>query len=240
RRTALHRAVIAVLSVLLSPAAMATDRCTIQAELVTAEGAVEIRRENESVWQPARLPAAVCAGDTIRVLAFSRATLKLADDTLLRLDANSTLSLEQGDEEADTLVRLLRGLIHVISRDPRSLKFSTPYVNAGLEGTEFLIAADESRTAVTVLEGEVVMTNGAGQAYVQPGQQGVASAGTAPQAAPYSDAIELIRWTSRPSPLLPPPLPPPDQPSGDGTSDSGFFNRRAAARLVRGRLAEAV
>src|SRR5690606_36612515 len=120
------------------------------------------------------------------------AALKLPDDTVLRLDANTSLTFEEGDDEAGSLLDLIRGMIHVISRDPRSLKFSTPYVNAGLEGTEFLIAAGPADASVTVLEGEVIMTNAAGRATVKAGEQGIATEAEPPRASPIADALELI------------------------------------------------
>src|SRR5690606_38615068 len=118
------------------------------------------------------------------------------------------------------------------------LKFSTPYVNAGLEGTEFLIAAGPADASVTVLEGEVIMTNAAGRAAVKAGEQGIARAAEPPRTSPIADALELIRWASYYGSILDGPLPPADEPAA-ALADADFFNRRAVSRLGAGRLAEA-
>ena len=84
----------------------------------------------------------------------------------LRLDEHSTLTLREPQSGIGSLIELLRGVIHVISRDPRSLRFTTPYANAGLEGTEFDIRVDddEQQTEVAVLEGQVAVSTPAGAA----------------------------------------------------------------------------
>src|SRR5690606_23185809 len=153
-------------------------------------------RQADNAWAGATLNDAICTGDSLRVLAYSRATLKLPDDTVLRLDANTSVAFEAGDDDTGSLLDLIRGMIHVISRDPRSLKFSTPYANAGLEGTEFLIAAEDAQTSITVLEGEVALTNAAGRVAVKSGEQGIATVATPPRSTPFADALDLIRWTS--------------------------------------------
>ena len=48
----------------------------------------------------------------------------------------------------------IKGIAHFISRVPRSLKVNTPFVNAAIEGTEFVVAIGDQQTEVTVFEGE--------------------------------------------------------------------------------------
>ena len=63
----------------------------------------------------------------------SRAAVVLPNETLLRLDQNTTLTLTDVQTEAPSLLDLLKGILHIISRVPRSLKIDTPYVNAAIE-----------------------------------------------------------------------------------------------------------
>ncbi|HVY66417.1 MAG TPA: FecR domain-containing protein [Gammaproteobacteria bacterium] len=215
------------------PAAHAEAACSAwQAELTAVEGDVELRRAGERSWQPGVSGAALCRGDSISVKPSSRALLTLPDHTTLGLDANTTLTVGEPNEAEGSLIELLRGVIHVISRDPRSLKITTPYANAGLEGTEFDIRVNERepQTEVVVLEGQVAVTTPAGPLSVPSGQIAIARPGAAPTAEPLREPIELMRWTGHYPRIVDQPLPRPDAPPPPA-ADAGFFARRAAARL---------
>jgi ferric-dicitrate binding protein FerR (iron transport regulator) len=154
-----------VLFLIAAPAARAAAPCSDwHAELTTVEGAVDAKRAGESVWRNALSGTSLCYGDAISVKASSRATVTLPDHSTLRLDENTTITLAEPEQSGGSLIDLLRGVIHVISRDPRSLKFTTPYANAGLEGTEFDIRVSEreQQTEVVVLEGKVAMSAAGG------------------------------------------------------------------------------
>jgi hypothetical protein len=108
------------------------------------------------------------------------------------------LNLPEPPSGIGSLLELLRGILHVISRDPRSLTFKTPYANAGLEGTEFDIRvdADERLTEIIVLEGEVAVTTPNGNLEVASDYIAVARDGQAPTASPLAQPIERMRWAS--------------------------------------------
>ena len=135
------------------------------AHITAVEGRVEVRRRDNPNWVTLTTGSPVCTGDAVRSQSSSRATITLPDGGTLRLDENSTLGLPEPPSGLDSLVELLRGVIHVISRDPRFLQFTTPYANAGLEGTEFDIRVDENNrfTEIIVLEGEVAVSTPAGE-----------------------------------------------------------------------------
>src|SRR5690606_16673565 len=130
-----------------------------------------------------------CTGDSIRVKSYSRAALRLPDKTVLRLDQDTSLTFAEPEDDSGSWLNLLRGVIHVISRDPRALRFNTPYANAGLEGTEFVIAVTDDGTDVTVLEGEVSMSNESGAIGVPSGQRGSARPAQAPRAELIPDPL---------------------------------------------------
>ena len=207
------------------------------AELTVVEGAVDVKRAGESVWAKAASGASLCYGDAVSVKASGRATLTLPDHSTLRLDENTTITLVEPQQSGGSLIDLLRGVIHVISRDPRSLKFTTPYANAGLEGTEFDIRVNdrEPQTEVVVLEGKVAISTPVGDLGVPSGQIAVARAGQAPSAQPLREAIDLMRWTGYYPRILDRPLPPADQPAAP-TADADFFAQRASARLETARV----
>jgi hypothetical protein len=201
-------------------------------ELTAVEGSVEVKRSGQSVWRTATSGDSLCYDDAISVKASSRATLTLPDHTTLRLDANTALTLDEPLPSGGWLINLVRGVIHVISRDPRSLKFTTPYANAGLKGTEFDIRVSDSepRTEVVVLEGEVAMSTPNGDLGVPSGKIAVARAGEPPSAQPLREAIELMRWTAHYPRVIAQPLPGPDE-AAPPAADAEYFARQAAARL---------
>ncbi len=144
------------LFILLFSTASYSDCSDWIARVVSIQGNVEVRKPDaaNSAWQPARLQQTYCLGDTLRVKANSRAAVELHNDTVLRLNQNTTLVLS-GPKKDVSWLDLLKGSLHSISRVPRSLKIKTPFVNAGVEGTEFLVSVNTDNTLVGVIEGKV-------------------------------------------------------------------------------------
>ncbi|MDH3508892.1 MAG: FecR domain-containing protein, partial [Gammaproteobacteria bacterium] len=201
---------------------------------------MELDRGGLGRWVAAGAGDTLCVGDLVRVQAFARAALRLPDDTVLRLDQNTTMRWAAPERQDRSLLELLRGIIHVISRDPRSLSFATPFANAGLEGTEFVVEVTDAQTDVTVLEGVVVMDNAAGTAEVNAGERGTAQRGTATAVTPIAKPIEAVRWALYYAPVLAEQLPRPDQaPAARQERDPDFFVGRAAGRLLVGRVTQA-
>ena len=60
-------------------------------------------------WQPVRLNDTYSPGDTIRVQERSRAALALLDQSVLHLDANTTLTLRPVKEKRNGMIELLWG-----------------------------------------------------------------------------------------------------------------------------------
>ena len=212
------------------------------AEITTVEGRVEVLRAAEQTWTRLATGARVCSGDKVRSETSSRATITLIDGTTLRLDENTALALPDPPSGSGSLINLLRGVIHVISRDPRLLLFTTPYANAGLEGTEFDVHVDDDArlTEVLVLEGAVAVSTPNGELSVSSDHIAVAREGQAPIAMPYAEPIERMRWASYFPPLIDGPLPSADQePAASQRADAGFYAERAAARLATARIAAA-
>ena len=195
-----HLLAIAVIGALWPLRAAHAQRTCEQwsADITAVEGHVEVLRDEERDWVALSTGERVCSGDALRSESSSRATLTLPDGGTIRLDENSAMALPEPRSGFGSLIELLRGVIHIISRDPRELQFTTPYANAGLEGTEFDIRVDETNrwTEIVVLEGEVVVTTPAGQLNVASDHIAIAKDGEAPTASPYSTPIERMRWAS--------------------------------------------
>ncbi|MCU7840077.1 MAG: TonB-dependent receptor [Candidatus Thiodiazotropha sp. (ex Troendleina suluensis)] len=180
------------------------------AKLISLEGAVETKRANEETWHSAALKQGFCTGDTLRTGYDSRAAVRLTNETLLRLDGDSALTFTHVEKKTRSIIDLLLGAVHFISRTPKSLEVRTPYVNASIEGTEFVVQIKESATNVTVFEGLVVATNTAGSIELAANQTAHAANNQAPVRIAKAIPLEAVTWA-----LYYPPLP--EQPDAADT-----------------------
>jgi len=217
--------------------ALAAASCDEWFVVVSAvEGHAELQRSETSAWLPVENGDRLCANDTLRVDVAGNALLTMPDESLLRIGENAVLTLPEIEEQG-TLINLLRGIIHVISRDPRGLRFTTPYANAGLEGTEFDIRAnaEEGQTEITVLEGVVSVTTPRGQLSVPEGNIAVARPGAPPTVSKIDQPIDAMRWTAHYPRIIDSELPRADiEPTTEQRRDAEFFALRAAAKLEAG------
>lgn len=253
--------VLASATLHLSAAQADEARCADPiATLASLEGQVEASENNGGAWRPVRVDERLCPGDRLRVGANSRAAVILSNHTVMRLDALTTLNLT-GPKEPDNLwVELLRGVSHFLSRVPRRLTVSTPYVNAGVEGTEFLVTADEREATVTVYEGHVAASNPQGNLLLTSGQSATAAAGAAPTLRVLIRPRDGLQWALHYPPVITfsaadfSELPQVAQSLtrlhegdsadalaaiaslGEGIPDARFFNYRASLYLGVGRV----
>jgi tetratricopeptide (TPR) repeat protein len=226
-----------VASTLLAAPVAAQECEHFLAELTGVEGVVEINRAESGAWARAAQGDVVCIEDSVRVLAYARASLRLPDGTVLRLTEGTTLRGAEGLDGERTLWDVVRGLIHVISRDPRSLRFNTPFANAGLEGTEFVIDVSDTETRITVVEGVVTMSGAGGSVSVAAGERATARADGPTTVAVAPDLTEFLAWAVYYSPIWSLEAPEPDaQPPQDRANDPDFFAGRAARRLAAGSI----
>ena len=184
-----------VLLVLLSPLAAAAPTCgDWVARVVSVQGVVEARAVDDSRWQRVEQGQQYCANDMIHVHEDSRAALELANETIIRLDQNTTIVLSGETQEASWL-DLLKGAVHFITRVPNSLKIKTPYVNAAVEGTEFVIRVENGETVVSVIEGRVALENEQGGLLLTDGQSASARAGEAPVRRLDIKPSDAVQWS---------------------------------------------
>ncbi|MEW8028160.1 MAG: FecR domain-containing protein [Candidatus Thiodiazotropha sp.] len=215
------------ISILVFSQQLFSAECSHVAQLVSLEGSVEKKRNTQKAWQQALLDDQFCAGDALRTLHDSRVAVRLANDTLLRLDGDSALTFTQVENTTPSLLDLLRGAVHFISRTPKSLEVKTPYVNASIEGTEFVVRIQNEATEVTVLEGIVVAANEAGSIELSANQAARASADRQPVRIEVVKPFEAVAWA-----LYYPQLP--------GTpNEADTLAQEAIKAIVQNRLEEA-
>ncbi|OAI23093.1 FecR domain-containing protein [Methylomonas koyamae] len=180
---------------------------TASATLVSLQGSLYFDPDGHGRWHAAQLSQALCEGSRIRVEADSRATLLLPSGITLRLSGGSVLSLNKIGQQDPTLLDLVKGFVHFISRTPKQLQITTPVANAGPEGTEFALQADAASASLWVYEGGVRFFNAYGELRLRPGESGQTLLGQAPRAQIDIKPRDAVNWALYYPPLLNYPEP---------------------------------
>ncbi len=156
--------------------------------------------------QAAGLDDTICPGDRVRVGALGRAAVQLANEaeTPIRLDEGTTLIFPAPEPEKPFLLKLIEGVVHVLSRVPQALTIETPLVAAGVEGTEFVLGVTEARAELWVFEGRVRYSNPQGQLEVRSGEGALARPGQAPERRVVVKPREAVEWALYYPPLVDP------------------------------------
>src|SRR5512139_3691375 len=172
------------------------------AKVVSVQGTVQTLRTGEKQWRPVRLHDTFSPGDMIRILKLSRADIVLSNDTILRLDQNTTVTFSEPEKEKPFLVNLLNGAAYFFSRVRRSLKVFTPFVNAIVEGTEFYARVESDKAFISIFEGRVLVENQAGSTTLAKGQSAIAEANRAPVLQVVVRPRDAVQWTLYYPPVL--------------------------------------
>ncbi|MGH8650849.1 MAG: FecR domain-containing protein, partial [Gammaproteobacteria bacterium] len=187
------------------------------AKIVSIEGRVEASRIGDLRWVPARLKQTFCPGDRLRIESRSRAAVLLPNQTVLRLDERTALTFTQVKPGEPSLLDLLKGAIHFLSRTPAQLRINTPFAAAGVEGTEFVLRVAEGETRLWVFEGRVRFVNAKGSLLLASREAAAAQAGRAPQRRVVVRPREAVQWALYYPPLIDHRLT--SYPSGPGGPD---------------------
>ncbi|HWR92293.1 MAG TPA: FecR domain-containing protein, partial [Desulfobacterales bacterium] len=223
------------LAAFLSGAALAQPCEQWMGKMVSVQGTVEARKAGDVRLLPVNLNDIFCPGDSIRVGSKSRADLALSNQSVLRIDENTELTLEGLKEENAAGLNMLKGAAHFFSRTPRRLEVQTPYTIAGVRGTEFLIRIEDGRTLLTVYEGAVLVQNTAGSLTLQSGQSAVAEAGKPPVLRIVTRPRDAVQWAL----YYPPVIYTAPGAAAPPTTNAQHYAQRASQLLAVGRVEEA-
>ncbi|MDX1540110.1 MAG: TonB-dependent receptor, partial [Geminicoccaceae bacterium] len=247
-----------------SPLAAAEPCSPVIGELVSVEGRVELARSAAGSFEPARRGDALCLGDALRTGPLSRAAVALQNESVLRLDERSELVLRTSEPAERSLIDVVLGAIYFFSHRPRALQIDTPFVNAGAEGTEFLVRVAADEALIVVYDGRVVARNDRGELGLGSGDAAVATATSPPVPRTIVRPRDLVAWAIYYPPVLAPlaggeaPLPAPlteaaraadagDYPAAlaaldrvpEADRDARWFTYRAGILLGVGRVGAA-
>jgi tetratricopeptide (TPR) repeat protein len=163
-------------------------------KIVSVQGHVEARKSGTPHWLPVKLDDRYQPGDMIRLHENSRASVALPNQTILRLDQNTTVTFSALEKQQTWLVDLLRGSAYFFSRIPRTLRVATPFVNGSVEGTEFLLTVEADRAVLTVLEGRILAENKEGSLALTSGEAAVSMADQAPKLRTVVRPRDSVQW----------------------------------------------
>ncbi|MEY4718633.1 MAG: hypothetical protein RL563_1251 [Pseudomonadota bacterium] len=199
--------VFIILTLLYAPFALSMTRqpCDEQhgAKLVSLQGQLFYDPGQNGAWQEAGLNDLLCEGARLRVAQYSRASLTLPGGVTLRLDEGTVLSLNGIAASDATLLDLLKGFIHFISRTPKQLTITTPIANAGPEGTEFALGVDQQTASLSVTEGSVKFFNQYGNLHLSAGESAGAQSGSSPSMRIDLKPQDAVQWALYYPPLIP-------------------------------------
>ena len=164
-------------------------------------GDVFVKAASDEDFHPLGDAEHVLAGSMVRTGPVGDVTLNWVDGSRVRLGPETTMrvrkcSLNTNTKERTSLFDLDAGRIwvRVLSALSGKTKFEvrTPTATAGVRGTVFSVAVDETgHTSVAVYEGEVKVDTETGSASVAPGQQAMVEGTTARVA---SQAQSDVNW----------------------------------------------
>jgi tetratricopeptide (TPR) repeat protein len=173
-------------------------------QVVAAEGEVEARGAGEEAWRPLASGAPLCREDTVRTGKLSRAALALVNESVLRLDAETTLRLADVavEEQGRSILDLVFGAFQSFSRRPREVDVNTPHMVLAIRGTEFTARTAAEESLLAVQEGTVRASNPEGELVVASGQSAIARPGEAPQPYLLVTPRDAVQWALYYPPIL--------------------------------------
>jgi tetratricopeptide (TPR) repeat protein len=175
----------------VTPLATAND---IRIESI--EGRVEVNRGGNTQWLPVLPGHGLKPGDRVRTLERSSVSIRWSDQSRVRLPELSNVQIQASTATQRTSFSLITGLLYFFNRERlTNARYGTQNASAAIRGTEFVLQAEENRTTLTVIEGEVELSNEVEPALtLRTGEQGVAEPGQAPRKTPAIIVNNVIQW----------------------------------------------
>src|SRR5260221_8820194 len=130
--------------------------------LVEKEGKVEVARKGTMTWSAVQVNDTLQPGDRLRTGSRSRATLRWAELSVVRVNELTSMEIRPPAKPTDKpQLDLQSGATYFFSREkPTEVQFHTPAASGAIRGTEFNLAVPEDgRTGLALLYGAVDMSN---------------------------------------------------------------------------------
>ena len=176
---------------------MAGGAVTNEIRIVELQGTAEIASGAATTWAPAHNDQILHPFDRLRTGANSRVALLWSDRSVVSFGASTEIEVLPPDSaDAQCGLHLLRGILSFFHRDkPGRIRVITRGAVAGVEGTEFAMAVDDTdRTTLSVIDGKVRFGNEQAMLLLTNGQQAVAEPGKAPVRTAGFIANNVLQW----------------------------------------------
>ena len=193
-----------VLSVSFSHAAEIIERkgLTPVGEIIFVAGKALVRLVPEESYRSALPRQVLVSNDIIKTTASARLSILFKDETQLKLASNTTLMIKEvipNKEKPGALKILLRlesGEVWTRSKSaPEGLMIETPYATAAIRGTEWTLSVKDNESRVSVMEGNVQLSNSLGSITVGRNEQAVVSGQEAPLKSILIRPRDRTQWT---------------------------------------------
>jgi ferric-dicitrate binding protein FerR (iron transport regulator) len=165
--------------------------------LLAVEGTVEVARAGSQEWEIAQRDTTLRPGDRLRTEPNSRATLRLSDLSVFRVNEMTTLQLRPPpSKNKRAMIDVKGGSLYFFSREkPLDVQFSTPTAAGAIRGTEFLLSVAESgETLLALIDGAVDLNNEHGALALAAGEVAKVAPGRAPAKTAGIEARKLMQW----------------------------------------------
>ena len=191
-------ALVGAVILCLSPANAQPAAGNAPARIVTRAGTVQVQRTGATLWLAGLANQTLFYNDRVRTLADGRATVELRDLSQLRLDPSTeVLVAEVSTPPAHPRLLFQSGRGYFLDRNrPQEIEVETPMGAAAIVGTEFVVSVDAATgaTLLTMIDGQVVLTNRMGTAALHSGEQGVIEPGRPPRKTAVVAAENKVQW----------------------------------------------
>ncbi len=167
------------------------------AKVEEKERIVEASPPPAAPWVPAVVGKDLLLRERVRTGELSRATVRLSNEHLVRVNASSQLVIVPSLIAGKPLgLDLQKGEIYLHSRgQPLELGLRTPSVTGTPRGTEFRVRVDgNGATTFTMLDGEVDLENAHGKLHLGNNEEAVIAPGRAPRKTAMIAARNSIQW----------------------------------------------
>ena len=165
-------------------------------EVLTRENLVDSTHP-KAEWRPVVVGQKLAWGDRLRTGEDSRATVRLSDASVLRVDEffeGEILPPRTANEKAS--LDLKQGTGYFFSREKsQEVNVKTPAANGAIRGTEFVVKVTANgHSTFTMLDGEVEVSNAQGAVLIHSGEQADADPGQKPVKTAVIMSVNLIQW----------------------------------------------
>lgn len=203
RRTAPAWLVLLFLLLISPVPALAGESCEDWlGRIESVQGTLLAQKAGQDKWIEVFFGDTFCPEDKLQTTSNSRAAIFLRTGGVLRLDENTAIRLEKAETGNRSIIDFLSGIALFFSRNPFSLKVNTPFVNANVEGTEFLVKLEKDGASLTVFEGRLSAESASGSTSVESGHTASFFPGRLPEIRSMVRPENAVAWA-----IYYPPVP---------------------------------